>query len=442
MVQLIKTFQILVMIVFSVKTSISASEIQTGEYLDTKILILAPHGFYYDPDQTREINFTQILPEIDPKNMIIIAPKNNVENNPRCEIYRQIIPVAQYNPPPPALRFKDQATDVDKEIKQVRVGEFKDAKILFFHEYDILRGIQHGAIDLEKILPYRSKVHMLECMKLKDIPIPEFALINNTFEVMAFVNKHIKKNEDGSFSPPLVLKPIFGVSCKDTYILKSKKQLDEFFRKDARKYLSKIYETPTLIAQKFINAPMYHIDSIIGERCPLWTYPFKYTRPPIDSTQNHTVGDYTLSPENSLTDDLIHFGHKVSDAMPTIPYIASHLEVFQPEDGRTMFCETAARSGGHHISDVIEESFKFHLREQVFRLQAGLKTHIPSQVPFHKTPLNLAGGIVFPPDSQGTEDDDHRSVVRTRVILVKGNSLECECKLEECLKNITLNNHK
>ena len=441
-------------------TLISASDsplCEETKYLSTKVLILSPNGFYYDPLKTRPIDFIKVLPEINPDNMVMITSRESIasydqhielveEYKPRAHkifscffcanipcfpcikfIFHhhrpclRVIAVNQYEPVSPGLSYNSQITEVDAQILKVREDGFAFDKIIFFHEYDVLRGLMHHpslGLEIEfynSALCYRNKGTMYSHIQKhnqkmieesKKISIPAYISIQTLLE---FENlKELIDSETFDIPFPLVIKPAFGVSSKDTHILRSKDEWNSFVANEYPKHYEIAFEDEIapkdiMIVQEFVSddphthaAPMYHIDSLIKPNSQgeiLWAHPSAYVSNPYDLRRGKPVGTYTLSPESRTTNEFKAFNQKVLEILPYIPSIAAcHLEVFKKSDGTIFFCETAARPGGHLISDTMKAAFGFHICEQMFRLQAGLEpNHVLTQ-----QPLRLAGSIISP----------------------------------------------
>ena len=115
------------------------------------------------------------------------------------------------------------------------------------------------------------------------------------------------------------------------------------------------------LLESFVPGQVFHVDSIISERKPVFAIAARYGAPPLDVM--HGGGIFTSAICEHGTDDeraLIAANAAVLRAMGHVRG-ASHTEFIKAADGTFHFLETSARVGGANIMDLVQAATGLNL---------------------------------------------------------------------------------
>lgn len=134
------------------------------------------------------------------------------------------------------------------------------------------------------------------------------------------------------------------------------------------------------LLESFIPGQVFHVDSIISEKKPVFAIAARYGAPPLDVM--HGGGIFTSSIcEHGSADEraLIAANTAVLKAMGHVRG-ASHTEFIKAADGTFHFLETSARVGGANIMDLVQAATGLNLWAEWAKVElqeAAYKVHPP-----------------------------------------------------------------
>jgi biotin carboxylase len=126
------------------------------------------------------------------------------------------------------------------------------------------------------------------------------------------------------------------------------------------------------LLEQFIPGTVYHVDSIVSEREPLFAEAHGYSTPPLDVS--HSGGVFTtrtLPRDSEESKELLKTNRELITALGLLRGV-THTEFLKAHaDGRFYFIEIAARVGGAYIADVVEAATGVNLWREWARLEVA-----------------------------------------------------------------------
>ncbi|MFB8765418.1 ATP-grasp domain-containing protein [Nocardiopsis alba] len=149
-----------------------------------------------------------------------------------------------------------------------------------------------------------------------------------------------------------------------------------------------------LLLEEFVPGVVYHVDGFTHQGEVLWSVPSRYLNTCLSWQEGASLGSAQMDPGDDLTLRLDAFAREVSKALPIAEPTPFHLEVFEHSvTGELLFCETAARTGGGHILDVLEHATGMNCVREWYRGQCGL----PQACDRPRTTSERFGFLLVPP---------------------------------------------
>jgi hypothetical protein len=237
-------------------------------------------------------------------------------------------------------------------------------------------------------LAFRDKILMKELVAKAGLRVPRARRVHNAVDVIEFVEEH---------GYPVVTKPVAGASGVNTWILRSRADLEAMLQAG----LSASLETsPDLEVEEFVEGDLYHVNGLWLEGKPAAIWPSSYLG--VDHlTRLHgpvlggLAASCTLSPSNPLSARLNRFVEDVLKALPTPPATTFHAEVFHTRDDEIVLCEVASRTAGASIHVQFYHALGLDLARALVRVQAGLPVFTEG-VSCRAEPSPLVGLLVIP----------------------------------------------
>lgn len=126
------------------------------------------------------------------------------------------------------------------------------------------------------------------------------------------------------------------------------------------------------LLEQFVPGTVYHVDSIVSEREPVFAEAHGYGSPPLDVS--HYGGVFTtrtLARDSEETKLLLETNRELIGTLGLLRGV-THAEFLKAhDDGKFYFIEIAARVGGAYISDVVEAATNINLWREWARLEIG-----------------------------------------------------------------------
>ncbi|QNS09356.1 ATP-grasp domain-containing protein [Streptomyces xanthii] len=250
------------------------------------------------------------------------------------------------------------------------------------NEYDLERAA-HIREDLglpgqsrASALAFRDKAVMKETAG-RAVRVPGFARLTAFGDLTSFIEK---------FAYPVVVKPVKQGGSRDISVLRDEDDLLAFSRRPWRE---------DLMAEEFVEGPMYHVDAVISEG-----YRFvassRYLRSCLGVFTGHNNGSVQLRPESAFARRLEEYLDRVLAAFDTPGTSAYHLEVFHTPDDELVLCEIASRVGGDRIPQLTELTYGVDLHATTLRAACGL----PVPQPPRDTPGEVHGSVSVLPQGR------------------------------------------
>ncbi|HEX8501181.1 MAG TPA: ATP-grasp domain-containing protein [Pyrinomonadaceae bacterium] len=202
---------------------------------------------------------------------------------------------------------------------------------------------------------FRDKLAMRVKARDNGVLVPEFVHALNHDRIREFTER---------VAPPWVLKPRSEASAVGISKVESAEGLWPLLEKLGDRQSSYLIE-------QFIPGDIFHVDSIISDREPLFTSVCKYGKPPMEVA--HGGGVFMTrtiprqSPDARALESLDHELHRKLGLVRGV----THTEFIKGADGRFYFLETAARVGGANIAEVVEAARGVNLWREWARIEVA-----------------------------------------------------------------------
>ncbi len=200
---------------------------------------------------------------------------------------------------------------------------------------------------------FRDKLAMRVKARDHGILVPEFIHALNHEQVAHFCER---------VAPPWVLKPRSEASAVG---IKKVGGADELWRQ-----LEELGDRHSFyVLEQFIPGDIFHVDSIISNREPVFTAVSKYGQPPMQVA--HGGGVFmtrTLPPDSSDARALEAHNRELLQTLGLVRGV-SHTEFIKAADGRFYFLETSARVGGANIAETVEAATGVNLWREWARIE-------------------------------------------------------------------------
>ncbi len=189
------------------------------------------------------------------------------------------------------------------------------------------------------------------------VAVADYVTARTAFDVLRAVDR---------IGLPLVIKPVDGGGSQDTYVLRTQDQL--------RGWLAARQTTlpGTVLVQRFVDAPMYHVDGIVAAG--------EVYRPVVSRYGGSTLGFQDGTPlvskmiedGSALHQLLVEAVERVLSALPPTGGCSFHAEFFVDEASDVYFCEIASRTGGAGVATCYQLATGLDLFQAHGLLQCGI----------------------------------------------------------------------
>jgi biotin carboxylase len=212
---------------------------------------------------------------------------------------------------------------------------------------------------------FRDKLAMRSRAREAGILVPEFVHVLNYDRLREFMSR---------VPGPWLLKPrsqASGIGMKKIHTQ------EELWR-----WLDQLGDQQSFyLLEQFVPGAVYHVDSVVSERCVVFAEAHAYGTPPLDTShQGGVFTTRTLPREAEETKSLHQINRNLVAGLGLMRGV-THAEFLRAHaGGKFYFIEIAARVGGAYISDVIETATGINLWREWARLEAGAGQQ-PYQLP-------------------------------------------------------------
>jgi len=202
---------------------------------------------------------------------------------------------------------------------------------------------------------FRDKLAMRVKARDHGVLVPEFVHALNHARIREFTER---------VAPPWVLKPRSEASAVGIKKVESAEELWPHLEELGDRQSSYLIE-------QFIPGDIFHVDSIISDREPLFTTVSKYGKPPMEVAHGGGVFMTRTIPRHSAdAQALITLDHELLRTLGLVRGV-THTEFIKGGDGRFYFLETAARVGGANIAETVEAATGVNLWREWARIEVA-----------------------------------------------------------------------
>jgi biotin carboxylase len=202
---------------------------------------------------------------------------------------------------------------------------------------------------------FRDKLAMRVKARDHGVLVPEFVHAVNDARIAEFTRR---------VSAPWVLKPRAEASAVGISKVESAEDLWPLLETlgDRRSFY---------LVEQFIPGDIFHVDSIVSDREPVFTAVSKYGKPPLEVA--HGGGVFltrTIARQSAEAQSLELLNQELLHTLGLVRGV-THTEFIKGGDGRFYFLETAARVGGANIAEVVEAATGVNLWREWARLEVA-----------------------------------------------------------------------
>jgi biotin carboxylase len=202
---------------------------------------------------------------------------------------------------------------------------------------------------------FRDKLAMRVKARDHGVLVPEFVHALNHARIHEFA---------GRVAPPWVLKPRSEASAVGIKKVSSAAELWPLLEGLGDRQ-------STYLIEQFIPGDIFHVDSVISDREPLFTAVSKYGKPPMEVAHGGGVFMTRNIPRQSADAQALEsLNHELLRTLGLVRGV-THTEFIKGGDGRFYFLETAARVGGANIAEVVEAATGVNLWREWARIEVA-----------------------------------------------------------------------
>ena len=177
---------------------------------------------------------------------------------------------------------------------------------------------------------------------MKNLPLPPFNRALLPTDVLEFVR-------DNNF--PVIIKPTLSCAAAGIKILNNKEELETYLENDFYAGINEqTLDLPgNMIIEKFISAPMYHVNGFAKNGKIKYCWPFAYKSNNLDFAGKEGVsyGNVSITSQDSRFTHLIASTQNILNCLQCPENLVFHCELFQGVTEREyLLCEIAARKPG------------------------------------------------------------------------------------------------
>jgi hypothetical protein len=200
---------------------------------------------------------------------------------------------------------------------------------------------------------FRDKLAMRTRARSSGIPVPPFVRVLNYEELRDFMAR---------IPPPWMLKPRAEASAAGIVKVQAPEQLWRALDAlgDRQSYF---------LLEKYLPGDVYHVDSLVRDRQPLFSEVHRCGTPPFDVA--HGGGIYTSRTvlRGSTEDECLRaLNARILEELGLVEGV-SHVEFIRSPEGDLYMLETSARVGGAHTVDMVEAATGLNLWEEWANLE-------------------------------------------------------------------------
>ena len=255
------------------------------------------------------------------------------------------------------FKTDDKAEDIIRIISNLAGSQPID-RIVGLDEFDVLTAakvrehLQIEGISNSYALRFRDKLRMRHLASSLGLPCPDFSSLFRAEDINAFLDRS---------NAPWIIKPRTEVSAFGIKKCETREEVWETLKELDARNTWRDHPTQYLIEQ-FITGKVFHVDSVVNDGKIVASGVSEYGTPPMTvAHQGGVFTSYTIPYKSKIRKELEKLNKQLLKVFEYERGVA-HAEFLQSEKtGEIYLLEVAARVGGAHISDVLEQASGFNL---------------------------------------------------------------------------------
>ncbi len=199
---------------------------------------------------------------------------------------------------------------------------------------------------------FRDKLAMRMRASAAGVAVPEFAPVFNYDRLREYMER---------VPPPWVLKPRTEAGAMG---IKKIETADQLWR-----WLDQLGDRQShFLLERYVPGDVFHVDALTWDGDVVFASVQKYGQPPMDVA--HQGGVFVTQIVDRGSPDVAALEALNADVLRALGMVrgVTHAEYIKAADGRLYFLEVAARVGGAHIADLIEQATGLNLWAEWARL--------------------------------------------------------------------------
>ncbi|MFE9406514.1 acetyl-CoA carboxylase biotin carboxylase subunit family protein [Streptomyces sp. NPDC006530] len=209
---------------------------------------------------------------------------------------------------------------------------------------------------VESALAFRHKDRMYRAASAT-FPVPEHRVATCAFSV---------KDAVAELGLPVVVKPTDGAASRDTFVLSTPTDLDDWLR------CHPLTLNGPVLVQRFVDADLFHVDGLTSGGAVHAATVSRYSGSTLGYQDARALTSTLVDPDSAEHALLTDSARRVLAALPDTGGSAFHAEFFLSADGEVHLCEIAARAGGGAIVPCHQRATGINLFRAHALLQCGL----------------------------------------------------------------------
>jgi biotin carboxylase len=211
-------------------------------------------------------------------------------------------------------------------------------------------------MSVDTVRGFRDKELMKQRLRAAGLRVPKSARVRTAAEVHAAVE---------AIGFPIVLKPIAGAGCADTYVVTSQAELEAT--------LPRIGGLSEASCEEFIEGEEMTFDTLCLRGKPVYENVSLYLPKPLDASKTEWISPMCIAIRDLSQERLaggIALGRQVLDVLGMQDGF-THMEWFRTPSGEAVFGEVACRPGGAGIVDQMNYASDIDLYREWARVVCG-----------------------------------------------------------------------
>jgi biotin carboxylase len=236
-----------------------------------------------------------------------------------------------------SYRTVEQAQSWHRDTAISHVVCLDELGLICAAELRALLGVRTGQ-QLDSATAFRVKSRMYDLVRSgpTTVPVAAYRTAETGFDVLRATDQ---------LGLPVVIKPVDGGGSQDTHAIRSPRELFDWLADRPIRLPG-----PVLI-QRFVAAPMYHVDGIAAGGAVHAPVVSRYGGSTLGYQQAQPLVSSMTDPASSAYRRLVEATEQVLGALPDAGGCAFHAEFFLDDDGQVHFCEIASRTGGAGVAE-------------------------------------------------------------------------------------------